>query len=184
MEFQKIQLQSNNNNMIASMERGQANPRPPPTPPPPTTRRRPSPPPQSRQLKKKRQAHPRRKFGEMCCGCCPLPECFRPCKFALGLFACHGTVMLRSIPQILLACFWGFIVKILYNQHMAITKTNGFSVPGVFWSPLYTVTVFLGACSCVFFFSYFFLVLIQTLETCWACVYVAVGSFSRTHLLT
>ena len=142
------QRNNNNNNMIASLERGQANPRPPPTPPPPTTRQRP--PPQPPHLKKKRKAHPRRRFGEMCCGCCPLPECCGPCKFALGLFACHGTVMLRSIPQILLACFWGFIVKILYNQH------NGFSVPGVFWTPLYTVTVFLGECVLVFIFLFLF----------------------------
>ena len=45
--------------------------------------------------------------------------------------------MLKTFPQIFLAVGWAFGVKILHNR-WPIT------IPNVFWTPLYTVTVFLG----------------------------------------
>ena len=80
---------------------------------------------------------PRYRFGQKCCGCCFLPNSCYPFKFLLGLFNCKGTVMLKTFPQIFLAVGWAFGVKILHNR-WPIT------IPGVFWTPLYTVTVFLG----------------------------------------
>ena len=66
-----------------------------------------------------------------------LPRCLRPFQFVLGLFACKGTVMLRSIPQILFAVGWAVACKVAYDVW-------GYSIPSVFWTPLYTVTVFLA----------------------------------------
>ena len=60
-----------------------------------------------------------------------------PLKFALGLFRCRGTVMLRSLPQIVFACAWAVACKYLYAW-------QAYDIPPLFWTPLYTVTVFLA----------------------------------------
>tara|TARA_B100000795_G_C22711532_1_gene403741 strand:- start:68 stop:1075 length:1008 start_codon:yes stop_codon:yes gene_type:complete len=44
---------------------------------------------------------------------------------------------MRALPQIIFAMCWGVVVKLWYMQ-------RPFSVPAVFWAPLYSVTVFLG----------------------------------------
>ena len=95
--------------------------------PPPPSPRHPHPPP-SRQ---------RYRFGQKCCGSCIIPECCYPLKFVIGLLNCKGTVMMRAFPQILLTLLWAIVVKFWYN-------VQPFTVPAVFWTPLYTVTVFLG----------------------------------------
>jgi predicted membrane chloride channel (bestrophin family) len=101
-----------------------------PPPPTPTINNRP-------RKKSRPQLRARYKFGHRCCGCCPIPECCLPLKFVLGLLNCRGTVMMRALPQIIMAMIWGACIKIWYLQ-------QPFAVPGVFWAPLYSVTIFLG----------------------------------------
>jgi predicted membrane chloride channel (bestrophin family) len=81
---------------------------------------------------------PRYRFGQRCCGCYVVPECCGPMKFVIGLFNCKGTVMLHSLPQMIMAVVWAFAVKYIHSNIYPIV------IPAVFWSPLYTVTIFLG----------------------------------------
>ena len=45
--------------------------------------------------------------------------------------------MLHSVPQIIFACGWSVACKLLYDW-------APYKIPSVFWTPLYTVTVFLA----------------------------------------
>ena len=75
----------------------------------------------------------RQQFGNNC------PSCCEPMSFFFGLCQCRGTILLRSLPQVAMAVAWAVACKLLYDWYP-------YAIPGVFWTPLYTVTVFL----CVF----------------------------------
>ena len=45
--------------------------------------------------------------------------------------------MTRALPMCLTAILWGWLAKIWWTRHP-------FAIPSSFWSPLYTVTIFLG----------------------------------------
>jgi predicted membrane chloride channel (bestrophin family) len=77
------------------------------------------------------------KYGARCFDCIPIPGPLRPLRFFLGLFACRGTVMRRALPMMATAILWGWVAKIWWTKYP-------FEIPNNFWSPLYTVTIFLG----------------------------------------
>ena len=79
------------------------------------------------------QLRRRQRFGNNC------PSCCEPLSFFFGLCQCRGTILLRSMPQVAMAVGWAVACKLLYDLYP-------YSIPNVFWTPLYTVTVFL----CVF----------------------------------
>jgi predicted membrane chloride channel (bestrophin family) len=83
------------------------------------------------KIRRNNRLRKRQEFG----GC--LPRCCVPLKFVLGLFACRGTIMLHSVPQIVFACGWAVACKLLYDW-------EPYHIPPIFWTPLYTVTVFLA----------------------------------------
>ena len=80
---------------------------------------------------------PALKFGEQAFDCIPVSNYCDSFKFILGLFACRGTVTLRALPPMSMAVLWGFLIKGWWTRYP-------FTVPTALWTPLFTVTVFLG----------------------------------------